>query len=334
MRSSLLRRLKRNITFANSVIFIGAITALLYIFSYLFPVTDNAFVVNNVRPVAALVKGYVTNVYIKNGDNVKKGQKLFTVFDKPYRYTVEQYEADLAAAKSKLNTLQKTLERDEQVSQNQREIYTRLAQDDDKYQKAYKINAVSLMTLQNSEQETKGAKASLAASQKQIEIDQSSIQTQKKEIASLEAKLKNAQVDLDLTTVYAENDGIIQNFFLSVGTPVNVNQPLFSFIDTSEVYFQANFNETDLRKVHKGSKVLIMPRTYFAQKIFHGVVVSDYWSANRQLTDNRSQMQNVTNENQWVLLPQRLPVQIKVLDLDDKYPLRVGTSAYVYIETE
>jgi len=175
MRSSLLRRLKRNITFANSVIFIGAITALLYIFSYLFPVTDNAFVVNNVRPVAALVKGYVTNVYIKNGDNVKKGQKLFTVFDKPYRYTVEQYEADLAAAKSKLNTLQKTLERDEQVSQNQQEIYTRLAQDDDKYQKAYKINAVSLMTLQNSEQETKGAKASLAASQKQIEIDQSSI---------------------------------------------------------------------------------------------------------------------------------------------------------------
>lgn len=334
MRLSLLRRLKRNITFANSVIFIGAITALLYIFSYLFPVTDNAFVVNNVRPVAALVKGYVTNVYIKNGDNVKKGQKLFTVFDKPYLYTVEQYEADLAAAKSKLNTLQKTLERDEQVSQNQREIYTRLAQDDDKYQKAYKINAVSLMTLQNSEQETKGAKASLAASQKQIEIDQSSIQTQKKEIASLEAKLKNAKVDLDLTTVYAENDGIIQNFFLSIGTPVNVNQPLFSFIDTSEVYFQANFNETDLRKVHKGSKVLIMPRTYFAQKIFHGVVVSDYWSANRQITDSRSQIQNVTNENQWVLLPQRLPVQIKVLDLDDKYPLRVGTSAYVYIETE
>ena len=334
MRLSLLRRLKRNITFANSVIFIGAITALLYIFSYLFPITDNAFVVNNVRPVAALVKGYVTNVYIKNGDNVKKGQKLFTVFDKPYRYTVEQYEADLAAAKSKLNTLQKTLERDEQLSKNQQEIYTRLAQDDDKYQKAYKINAISLMTLQNSEQETKGAKASLAASQKQIEIDQSSIQTQKKEIASLEAKLKNAQVDLDLTTVYAENDGVVQNFFLSVGTPVNVNQPLFSFIDTSEIYFQANFNETDLRKVHKGSKVLIMPRTYFAQKIFHGVVISDYWSANRQITDNRSQIQNVTNENQWVLLPQRLPVQIKVLDLDDKYPLRVGTSAYVYIETE
>ena len=58
--------------------------------------------------------------------------------------------------------------------------YTKLAQDDEKYQKAYKINAVSLMTLQNSEQETKAAKASLVASQKQIEIDKSSIETQKR----------------------------------------------------------------------------------------------------------------------------------------------------------
>ena len=76
MKIASLRYLKRHITFANSVIFVGAITAFLYIFSYCFPITDNAFVVNNVRPVAALVKGYVTNVYVKNGDVVKKGKTL------------------------------------------------------------------------------------------------------------------------------------------------------------------------------------------------------------------------------------------------------------------
>lgn len=334
MKLSSLRYFKRHVTFANIVILVGAITAFLYIFSYWFPVTDNAFVVNNVRPVAALVKGYVTNVYVKNGDSVKKGQKLFSVFDKPYLYAVEQDTANLASAKSKLISLQKILERDQQLSQNLQDTYTRLAQDDDKYQKAYKINAISLMTLQNSQQETKAAAASLAASKKQIEIDQANLVTQQNDILALGAKLKNAQVDLALTHVYAENDGIIQNFYLSLGTPVNVNQPLFSFVDNDEVYFQANFNETDLRKVHKGSKVLIFPRTYLGQKIFHGVVVSDYWSANRQLTDNRTQMQTVINENQWVLLPQRLPVQIKVLDLDPKYPLRAGTSAYVYIKSE
>jgi multidrug resistance efflux pump len=71
---------------------------------------------------------------------------------------------------------------------------------------------------------------------------------------------------------------------------------------------------------------------YLGRKRFHGVIESDYWAANRQLVDTRSQLQNVVNENQWILLPQRLPVIIKVTDPDPKYPLRVGTSAYVYVK--
>lgn len=327
-------RFKKNISFANVVIAIGICTTLTYIFSYLFPVTDNAFVVNNVRPVAAQVKGYITNLYIQNGDSVKKGEKLFTVFDKPYIYAVDQLSADLRAAEAKLKALQKALEKDKSILKQHQDIYTKLEQDDEKYTKAYAINAISLMTLQNSQQETKAAQSVMNASSKQVEIDEHEITAQKELIASTQAKLNNAKVELDETVVYAENNGVVQNMFLTVGTPVNINQPLFSFVETDEIYFQANFNETDLRKVHKGSKVLIFPRTYLGRKIFHGEVISEYWGANRQITDARSQMQNVTNENEWILLPQRLPVQIKVLDPDPKYPLRAGSSAYIYIKAD
>jgi membrane fusion protein, multidrug efflux system len=334
MRTNIKLKIKRYFTFANAVITLGVITAIIYIFSYLFPITDNAFVVNNVRPVAALVRGYVTNIYIKNGDYVKQGQKLFTVFDKPYIYAVEQQNAELDANQSKLKSLQRNLEKDIAVSQNLQDTYIQLDEDDTKFKQAYKINAVSLKTLQNSQQETKAAQANVIASQKQIEVDKENINSQVREIDAINAKLKNAQVDLDQTVVYAQTNGVIQNFFLSLGTPVNINQPLFSFVDTDEIYFQANFNETDLRAVKNGSKVFIFPRTYLGQKMFHGVVVSDYWAANRQETDSHSNLQNVTNENEWILLPQRLPVQIKVTDPDSKYPLRVGTSAYVYIEAK
>lgn len=328
------KTIKNNLNFANVVIFIGAATVIVYMFSYLFPVTDNAFVVNNVRPVAAQVRGYITELHVKNGQSVKKGEKLFTVFDKPYIYAVEQLTADLNAANAKLNAMQKTLEKDKNVLSNHKEIYTKLSQDDEKYQQAYKINAVSLMTLQNSQQETKAAAATVQASQKQVEIDEHDIKAQEQQLISVQAKLNNAKVDLDETIVYAANDGIVQNMFVSLGTPVNINQPLFSFVDTDDIYFQANFNETDLADVHEGSKVFIFPRTYLGRKMFHGVVVSEYWGANRQITDGKSQMQNVTNENEWILLPQRLPVQIKVLDPDPKYPLRAGSSAYVYIKAD
>ncbi|ARB93753.1 HlyD family secretion protein [Legionella longbeachae] len=325
-------RLKRSITLVNTIIFIGILTTVIYIFSYLFPFTDNAFVVNNVRPVAALTSGYITDLYVQNGDVVKKGQKLFTVFQKPYIYTVEQLTADLASAQAQLAVLKTTYDRDLKLSENEQRNYIKLYQDDQKYRKGYRIKSVSLMTLQNSQQETQAAKDKWQAALKQLEIDKNQIEVQGNEIKSIYARLKNAKVNLELTNVYAQGNGIIQNLFFTIGTPVNINQPLFSLVDTDNVYIQANFNETDLRDVRKGSKVLIFPRMYLSRKVFHGVVESDYWSANRQLVDNRTQLQNVVNENQWILLPQRLPVIIRITDLDPHYPLRVGTSAYVYIK--
>ncbi len=325
------RSLKKWITLVNVIIFIGILTALIYIFSFLFPFTDNAFVVNNVQPVAALTSGYITELYVKNGDVVHKGQKLFTVFKKPYVYAVEQLGADIGVANAQLQALYTTHERDFKLSTTQQQMYIKIKQDHEKYSRGYQNKSVSRITLDNSQQETKAAHDKWLAAQKQLEIDLHQISAQKQEIKSLEARLKNAQVNLYLTDVYAQGNGIIQNLFFTVGTPINVNQPLFSLVDTDNVYIQANFNETDLADVHQGAKVTIFPRMYLGRKRFHGVIESDYWSANRQLVDNRTQLQNVTNENQWVLLPQRLPVIIRVLDSDPHFPLRVGTSAYVYI---
>ncbi|QMT60888.1 HlyD family secretion protein [Legionella sp. PC997] len=325
-------RLKRWSTIANVIIFIGILTTIIYIFSFLFPFTDNAFVVNNVRPVAALTNGYITNLYVHNGDVVRKGQKLFTVFQKPYIYAVEQLQADLASAEAKLEAVKTTYERDLKLSENEQKNYIKFKQDDQKYNKGYLLKSVSLITLQNSQQETKAAKDKWDAALKQLEIDQHQIKAQENEIKSLEARLKNAQVNLEQTEVYAQTNGIIQNLFFSVGTPVNINQPLFSLVDMDNIFIQANFNETDLGHVHKGAEVWIFPRMYLGRKMFHGVIESDYWAANRQLVDNRTQLQNVINENQWILLPQRLPVIIRITDPDPYYPLRLGTSAYVYIK--
>lgn len=329
-----MRYTRRLLTIPNIIILIGVVTAIIYVFSYLFPVTDNAFVVNNVRPVAAQVQGYITHLYVKNGDYVKKGQKLFTVFKRPYQYTVARLEAKLASAQANLLALQTTYERDYNVSENKQKIYFKLAQDDEKYLKGYNNRSISLIQLQNSQQETKAAKNTWQAALKQLDIDTHRVAAQKKDIEAIAAELRIAQINLSLTEVVAKKNGVVQNLFFSVGSPINVNQPVFSLVDTDEVYIQANFNETDLRNVHNGSRAIIFPRMYLGQKKFHGIVNSNYWGANRQAIDHRTQLQNVSNENQWILLPQRLPVIIKVTDPDPDYPLRVGTSAYVYIRND
>ena len=118
------------------------------------------------------------------------------------------------------------------------------------------------------------------------------IQQQKKATA-LKTEMENAKVNLELTTVRAGSDGIIDNMYISMGTPVTRNKPLFSFVNTNEWYIQANFNETDLRNVRVGDKAYIMLRTYYFDRIFHGRVVNTMWAADRKITDPRTQQQKI-----------------------------------------
>jgi multidrug resistance efflux pump len=323
---------KKHITVTNTIVALGLAALILYTVSFLFPFTDDAFVVNNVRPVVAEVEGYVTEIYVKNGQAVKKGQPLFKVLDEPYRYNLERLESKLRKAAADLKALEHQLQKDVNLSQSKKEIYNKAALDDEMYQAGLKAHVVSSMIAENSRKDTKSALADFESTLAQIRIDEHKIIAAEHEIDSLEAEVRKARFYLDQTVVYAQEDGIIQNFYLALGNPVNFNEPLFSFVTTGDIIIQANFKETDLRLVKPGDKVLIFPRTYLFEKIYHGEVISGYWAANRQRTDARTQLQDVTNENQWLLLPQRLPVQIRVIDPDPEYPLRVGSSAYVYIE--
>ena len=46
-------------------------------------------------------------------------------------------------------------------------------------------------------------------------------------------------------------------------------------------------------------------------------------------------MAEVEKENEWFLLPQRFPVQVKITDKEiSKYPLHVGASATVIVDTK
>jgi len=323
---------KKHFSVTNSIIFIVLAGLILYSMSFIFPATDDAFVVNNIRPVVAEVEGYVSEIYVKNGEEVKKGQPLFKVLDDPYRYDLEHSQARLKRAKAKLRSLIHQLNKDVNFSQNLKAIYEKIALDDEKYQAGFSANVVSQIIAQDSLKDTKAARSNFQSSMNQIEIDEENIIAEEHNIHALEAVVKKAKFYLEQTVVYAQENGIIQNFYLALGNPVNFNEPLFSFVTTDDVIIQANFNETDLRLVQPGDDVLIFPRTYLFQKIYHGKIISGYWAVNRQETNSRTQLQNVTNENQWLLLPQRLPIQIRVTDVDPDYPLRVGSSVYVYID--
>ena len=60
--------------------------------------TDDAQIEKNMNPIIPRVAGYITKVFVKDNDFVKKGDTLFTIDDKDYVVKLEDAKAGLAAA--------------------------------------------------------------------------------------------------------------------------------------------------------------------------------------------------------------------------------------------
>lgn len=85
--------------------------------------TENAYVRGQVTVVAPQVNGYITEVLVKDFQNVTKGQPLFRIDDRIYAQRLEQAKANLASAESQLaNSAQTTASREATVSARSAEL--------------------------------------------------------------------------------------------------------------------------------------------------------------------------------------------------------------------
>ncbi len=325
--------LKREFSLPILVIVLAILIGIYHLFSYMIPFTDNAFVVTNTAPIAADVAGFITDVYVKNGQKVKKNQPLFKVYQEPYRLAYEQAKAKYEEALENIKVIQRKTNKTSALLKAaafefDKANYEYTLKQDPVVAKA--VSRLEVKKLYFDMQSSYNVKQSL---ERQIAVEDQEIKQQQKQVQALKSEMNNALVNLNLTIVRAPSNGMVDNMYITSGTPIKIHEPLFSFIDTNTWWIQANFNETDLRRVRAGDRVIILLRMYYFDRIFHGEVVNLIWAADRQHTSTRTQQQLVLNENQWLLLPQRFPVQIKILDPDPKYPLNPGASAYVYIQT-
>ncbi len=326
--------LKERLNFPIVVVGIALAIGIFHLFSYLIPFTDNALVVTNVTPIAADVEGFITEIHVKNGERVKKNQPIFTVYQIPYQLAYQQASADYQEGLKKIVVYRKQIDKTLALIKSTSAELGKARYEWNLKKNKYVAEAVSVLDIKKLSYDVSTLSNRLASLKQEVEVFLAKIEQQKHTVASLRAKKDNAKVNLDLTIVRAPGDGVIDNMYVSPNTPIKIHQPVFSFIDTSNYFIQANFNETDIRNVRVGDKVYIILRMYYFDKIFHGRVVNSLWAAERQKTAPKSQIQVVLNENEWLLLPQRFPIQIKILDPDPDYPLNPGASAYVYISTQ
>jgi len=146
------------------------------------------------------------------------------------------------------------------------------------------------------------------------------------------ASLAQAELDLKHTKIFSPVTGWITNMSLREGNIVTANQLLFALISNDEYWVDANFKETELKHIHQGQKAKINIDMY-PSNTFTGIVESI--SSGTGAVFSLLPPQNATGN--WIKITQRVPVKIHILNTDNnqnpKYPLRIGTTADVTIDT-
>jgi membrane fusion protein (multidrug efflux system) len=175
----------------------------------------------------------------------------------------------------------------------------------------------------------KSAQAAYDAARDNVEVTRAQQIEARAQLAELQTTLAKAQRDLDFTSVRAPVDGTFSNRLVSTGDYIVVGQRLGNVVPLDDVYIDANFKETQLKRIRPGQPVTISVDAYGHRK-FAGFVDSISPAAGSVFTllppDNAT--------GNFTKIVQRLPVRVRVpSDVARQNLLRAGMSVYATVDT-
>ncbi len=200
-------------------------------------------VVGNVEAYATItiipqVGGQLTEVAFSEGDLVKKGQKLFVIDPRPLEAALQQSIANLARDKAMLGQATANLARD--VAS---EKYARV--EAERYGKLFDEGIVS-------KEQGDQFRTNADTLEQSVLADKAAIESAKAQMASDDAMISNAKVQLGYTTIYSPIDGKTGNLSVKLGTVVSANSTAMDTITQIEpIYVTFAVPEANLSDIKR-----------------------------------------------------------------------------------
>ena len=299
--------------------------------------TDDAYVGAQKVLITPDVSGKIVNVAVKEGQSVSNGDTLFQIDPVPFQLAVAQASAKLNDARSSHDNLVANVKLYDQTIELVNAGIALKQRDVDRKAALAKNNYGSQLDLDNSATAlvTAQAQLQLVKQQKSTALNQllgnpELPLEQFPAYAQAKAALDDAQRNLDLTTVRAPLAGVAtQVDQIQLGRFIAAGTPVFSVIDISNPWVDANPKESDFTYVAVGQPVTIDVDA-FPDHVFKGTVGSLSPGTGAQFAILPPQ--NATGN--FVKVVQRVPVRI-YFDANDRFvrKLKAGMSAYTSIDT-
>lgn len=329
------RRIVR-LTLMLVVPLVAAIVALyLYASGGRHVVTENAYVKANIIAVSADVSGRVVDVKVQDNQLVRPGEPLFTIDPMPFRIAVAEAEAQMEVIRTDFSQLRYDVREAQAEAAESRERLRFLTQQFERQKKLKQRGMGSEEAYDQALHELKVGEESLRKLDQRIArslaalCGDADLPVEKHpHYRRAVAIREQATLNLERTAVSAPAEGIVSNMKLQVGEYVKEGTAVFSLIETSPVWVEANLKETELTNVSPGQSATVTVDAYPDHRWRASVdTIAPATGAEFALLPP----QNATGN--WVKVVQRIPVLLRIERRDHEPVLRAGMTVTVSIDT-
>ena len=188
--------------------------------------------------VKAQAGGQLVGVFFKEGDFVKKGEKLFEIDQRPLEAAYNQAAANIARDQATLLQAQANMARDQANAKYQDAQAKR-------YAELFKAGVIS-------RDQAEQLRASADASAQAVNADQAAIASAQAAIGASKATAENAKVQLGFTTIYSPINGRTGNLTVKQGNVVTANNmDLMTINQVEPIYVTFSVPESQLTAIKK-----------------------------------------------------------------------------------
>lgn len=289
--------------------------------------TDDAYVEGNQVYITPLVPGFITSIHTDDTFLVKQGQLLVELDKTDAEIALGRAEEHLA------QTVRNVCQSFHDVFAYAAEMgirraeFVKASEDYDHRFRVIDIGGVSIEDYEHAVAALKASFFSLRKTETFYEralsmVQGTSISTHPLVLGAAES-LRFAWVNLYRCKIYSPVEGLAAQRKIQVGMHVKPGQLLLSVIPLDQIWVNANYKETQMKKMKIGQSVKITSDLYGGDVVYRGMIVGLPGAAGNAFS--LLPPQNLSGN--WIKIVQRLPVRVALeTEKVKQYPLRLGLS--------
>lgn len=227
--------------------------------------TDDARISGTIVSISSKVPGKVTEVLAAEGDIVKPGQVVARIDERELAAAKAQAEAALAAAKARYEEVTagarpQEIQQARAMADQAKAGLDNAALNHQRMQKLYADGAVSAAQRDNAQAAWQVARESYNAASQALALAvagarEETVRAAAAQVRQAEAALAAVSVTHENATVVAPGGGVVAQKSVNPGEVVAAGQPLFTVVNTGDLWVNARIEETKIGKLRVGQKV-------------------------------------------------------------------------------